>query len=87
MQSRTKSNFVFDFGFPGLLGQQLFMGKLGYCSDRLVFQRDTCVGEMKDVGRPRIWVNPQNNFGISFLCIHATYFLSLHPCNLTVPRS
>jgi hypothetical protein len=56
---------ILYFNFAGILGQQLFMGKLGHCSDSLVFQRDKCVGEMRDNGSPRTWVNPENNFGIS----------------------
>jgi hypothetical protein len=65
------NNCIQTFVFPGMLGQQLFMAKLGYCNDSLVFQRELCVGAMKDVGLPRIWVNPENNFGILVLSIYA----------------
>jgi hypothetical protein len=68
---QTKLIFPYKFRFPGILGQQLFMAKLGYCNDSLVFQRDKCVGEISDTGSPRTWVNPENNFGICFLITFA----------------
>jgi hypothetical protein len=47
----------------GILGQQLFSGKLAFCTDDTVALRAECVGDFVDAGSgetlKRVWVNPE----------------------------
>ncbi len=60
------SVFYIILSLTGILGQQLYSGKMNTCSDSLIFQRRDCIGHIPFSNLQRSWLTYLNNFGISF---------------------
>jgi hypothetical protein len=74
-----KRRFTVNFS-AGILGQQVFMGRLSSCNDNLVFYRDSCTGYMPDTGFPRVWGNFGINFGVNIPLSFEILFVELILC-------